>query len=306
MGKYKFEVSLEQITPYVCYKEDDILRTTEFKPRFDKFLGRKYGKELEKFKNNKEQNSAFNYKITISTTESLKKREEIGTFKTSGSLYKARRTSNLTIKVSFFSLHSELIKIIKENLAEFLALTNFGKRKNKCYGSFYIAKNDSLYVDIDDIDELKKYKFFNTEEKNYYKLKSTDMNKIFNDNSELEKEKKNGKFIMKRPFIIFRYLNPKKDLKKENFSTKEEFIEFEKNLKKKMARNESLGTMKILKKYDKNDENKYLYRLYFIPNDELIKAYKEKRKIERRDLNIFSKKEIFDADKFWEYIKNYK
>ena len=44
--KYIYEVELEQITPYVNEidgeKGKDILRPTEFKPRFDKFLVRKY------------------------------------------------------------------------------------------------------------------------------------------------------------------------------------------------------------------------------------------------------------------------
>ena len=43
--KYIYEVELEQITPYVNEidgeKGKDILRPTEFKPRFDKFLVRK-------------------------------------------------------------------------------------------------------------------------------------------------------------------------------------------------------------------------------------------------------------------------
>jgi len=47
--KYIYEVELEQITPYVNEIDregKDILRPTEFKPRFDKFLIRKYEEEI--------------------------------------------------------------------------------------------------------------------------------------------------------------------------------------------------------------------------------------------------------------------
>ena len=52
-SKYIYEVELEQITPYVNEidgKGKDILRPTEFKPRFDRFLAGKYKeKDIEKF-----------------------------------------------------------------------------------------------------------------------------------------------------------------------------------------------------------------------------------------------------------------
>ena len=54
-SKYIYEVELEQITPYVNEIDGegkDILRPTDFKPRFDRFLARKYKeKDIEKRKN---------------------------------------------------------------------------------------------------------------------------------------------------------------------------------------------------------------------------------------------------------------
>ena len=153
--KYIYEVELEQITPYVNEidgeKGKDILRPTEFKPRFDKFLVRKYEeakkeipkilllkvngenkKENEKISSEKEEKKgkSFDYSITITSDDlEYKQREVYKKFMTSkGDGYQVRK-KNIKLKVIFFSLNLKMIEIIKENLPEFLAITNFGKRK---------------------------------------------------------------------------------------------------------------------------------------------------------------------------------
>lgn len=318
MEKYKFTVSLEQITPYVNELGEkneifDILRPTEFKPRFDKFLLKKYMSSISEFKERKiikknkdKEINAFNYKLTIISDEEFRddytKAKEIATFKTSGNLYRARE-KEVKLKLQFFSFQKDLIKIIKENIAEFLAVTNFGKRKSKGYGSFYIDKEDPSYVDIDALKVLQKNEFFNTPNKHYYELKSKRIQDIFieekekNKSSELEDILENKR---KKPFIIFRYLKSKETNSSEIKS---------KLTRIKTGRNESLGAMKILKKYECSGQD-FKYRLYYIPNDELIEAYKEKNEdIEKQLLNIFVKKvggkEIFNKENFLSYIAKF-
>ena len=286
-SKYIYEVELEQITPYVNEIDGegkDILRPTEFKPRFDRFLAGKYKeKDIEKFllESNGEKRKAFDYNVTIKTREKYEDRKEYRIFMTAGGKkvggYKARK-ENIKLEIFFFSLNSEMIKLIKENLPEFLATTNFGKRKNKCFGSFYISKNDLSYKDIDEIEALKDYKFFKTdaENKEYLKLKGNDVEKILED---LEFNTKIKDRISKKALILLRI---------------------------DIDRKESLGAMKILK--TKNND----YRLYFIPNLDLIKALTKEDKIyETKKTNErvqyigdpTYKPEVFDYKEFNKYIE---
>lgn len=292
--KYIYEVELEQITPYVNEIDregKDILRPTEFKPRFDKFLIRKYEeakKEIPKtllLKKNGEKIEAFDYNITIKTKEEYVKRKEYKIFMTAGGKtvtgYKARK-ENIKLKIIFFSLNLKMMEIIKENLAEFLATTNFGKRKNKCFGSFYISQGDPNYKDIDEIEVLKSYKFFKngTENKEYLELKEDNVEETL---KNLEFKAKIKERVVNKALILLRIDG--------------------------VGRNESLGVMKILKTKD----NKY--RLYFIPNFELIKELIKKDEIDRgkvtnRDVESFGtpiyEPDIFSYEEFNKYIKKMK
>ena len=306
--KYIYEVELEQITPYVNEidgeKGKDILRPTEFKPRFDKFLVRKYEeakkeipkilllkvngenkKENEKISSEKEEKkgNSFDYSITITSDDlEYKQREVYKKFMTSkGDGYQVRK-KNIKLKVIFFSLNLKMIEIIKENLPEFLAITNFGKRKNKCFVSFYISKEDPNYKYIDEIEILKTYKFFktNTENKEYLELKEDNIEEIL---ENLEFKAKTKERIVSKALILLRI--------------------------DKVGRNESLGIMKILK----TKSNKY--RLYFIPNFELIKELIKEKKVDKTkktNENIeytgtpTYKPEEFDYESFDNYIKEMK
>lgn len=311
--KYIYEVELEQITPYVNEidgeKGNDILRPTEFKPRFDKFLVRKYeeakkeipkilllkvnGENKEKKDNHNDGTSvkkekSFDYSITIASDDlEYKQREVYKKFMTSkGDGYQVRKR-NIKLKILFFSLNLKMIEIIKENLPEFLAITNFGKRKNKCFGSFYISQEDPNYKDIDEIEVLKTYKFFKigTENKEYLELKE----------DKLEEILKNLEFKAKTIFSNGKEGNVEKVLIILRIDG--------------VGRSESLGIMKILK--TKNDK----YRLYFIPNFELIKELikeKEVDKIKKTNEKVeyigtpVYKPEEFDYESFDNYIKEMK
>jgi hypothetical protein len=311
--KYIYEVELEQITPYVNEidgeKGKDILRPTEFKPRFDKFLVRKYEeakkeipkilllkvngenkKENEEILSDKEtkKGKSFDYSITIASDDlEYIQREVYKKFMTSkGDGYQVRK-KNIKLKILFFSLNLKMIEIIKENLPEFLATTNFGKRKNKCFGSFYISQKDPNYKDIDEIEVLKTYKFFKigTENKEYLELKE----------DKLEEILKNLEFKAKTIFSNGKEGNVEKVLIILRIDG--------------VGRSESLGIMKILK--TKNDK----YRLYFIPNFELIKELikeKEVDKIKKTNEKVeyigtpVYKPEEFDYESFDNYIKEMK
>ena len=311
--KYIYEVELEQITPYVNEidgeKGKDILRPTEFKPRFDKFLVRKYEeakkeipkilllkvnrenkKENEKILSEKEEKkgNSFDYSITITSDDlEYKQREVYKKFMTSkGDGYQVRK-KNIKLKILFFSLNLKMIEIIKENLPEFLATTNFGKRKNKCFGSFYISQKDPNYKDIDEIEVLKTYKFFKigTENKEYLELKE----------DKLEEILKNLEFKAKTIFSNGKEGNVEKVLVILRIDG--------------VGRSESLGIMKILK--TKNDK----YRLYFIPNFELIKELIKEKEVDKtkktnEDIEYIGtpvyKPEEFDYESFDNYIKEMK
>ena len=295
--KYIYEVELEQITPYVNEidgeKGKDILRPTEFKPRFDKFLVRKYEeakKEIPKIlllkingENKEKKGKSFDYSIIIKSDDlEYKQREVYKKFMTSkGDGYQVRK-KNIKLKILFFSLNLKMIEIIKENLPEFLATTNFGKRKNKCFGSFYISQKDPNYKDIDEIEVLKSYKFFKNgkENKEYLELKENNIEEIL---KNLEFKAKTKERIVSKALILLRI--------------------------DEVGRNESLGAMKILK--TKNSK----YRLYFIPNFELIKELIKKDEIDRgkvtnRDVESFGtpiyEPDIFSYEEFNKYIKKMK
>lgn len=295
--KYIYEVELEQITPYVNEidgeKGKDILRPTEFKPRFDKFLVRKYEeakKEIPKIlllkingENKEKKGKSFDYSIIIKSDDlEYKQREVYKKFMTSkGDGYQVRK-KNIKLKILFFSLNLKMIEIIKENLPEFLATTNFGKRKNKCFGSFYISQKDPNYKDIDEIEVLKSYKFFKNgkENKEYLELKENNIEEIL---KNLEFKAKTKKRIISKALILLRIDG--------------------------VGRSESLGIMKILK--TKNDK----YRLYFIPNFELIKELIKEKEVDRTKKTNEKveyigtpvyKPEEFDYESFDNYIKEMK
>lgn len=279
-SEYQFEVELEQITPYVNEidvnkndkKREEIFRTTEFKPRFDKFLINKYNSDklqnyfLKKNSDN-DKREALNYKVFIQSNkeyiDKYKVRKEHDAMKTSGQKYYARE-EGITFRLVFFSFYPELIKILQENLAEFLAITNFGKRKNKGYGSFYISETDSMYKDIDEINKLQKFKYFK-DSNSYLEL-------TLSKNNNLEFLKKlNGVEI---------------DVQIRGRKTVQPAI----ILRKEKYRKESLAIMKILRKKDK-------YRLYIIPNYEVIEAIKSVELGIIEDIKNKSFKE-FDLNKF--------
>ena len=318
LSDYKLEVTIEQITPYVNYIEtvdsnnsrNEIIRTTEFKPRFDRFLSDKLkidnkSELLVPRESVDDLVKALDYKVIIKKIERMdySKRIDSKSFQTSGEKYKVRK-EGIKFKLIFFSFKSEVIKIIKNNLAEFLALTNFGKRKNKCYGSFYIVPEDPLYKDIDEIEILKDFNFFKEGKENRCYLEITlRSNKSISEKSffgdmipslEVKRDDNRGN----QPIILFRD-EPEGKRKDTNG--------------KSLARGESLISMKILKNGGK-------YRLYAVPNFPLLKEIYSKiynedierfiegideKSIEKNRISRSFKDVYFDKELFYDKVKKY-
>lgn len=92
---------------------------------------------------------------------------------------------SITLQIASFT--PEIIEAIKNNICQFFAVTNFGTRQSKGFGSFYIHENDPLYRPLVStwhflIDtakyELDRFKpnpndqyYSPYEDKEYYKLK---------------------------------------------------------------------------------------------------------------------------------------
>lgn len=188
----KLNVFLKQHTPLIHFQaeqEGATLRATELKPKLDRFLV-DYGfkKEFEKYKDfligdvnryktycgdsvdNSRLEPAFDYKIKVKTKDvkviNLKTIDNSLFF---GNIGKAEGDeirgvfSDKPIELEFFSFNKNLLEIIKEKIAQFLAVTNFGTRQNKGFGSFYLAKEIINRLNVSNpeesfIETLKKVK----------------------------------------------------------------------------------------------------------------------------------------------------
>jgi hypothetical protein len=140
MNNFKVEFTLKQHTPIIHFQSDQAgatLRATELKPKFDRFL---LNLKNEKLKSSKGPQGElfFNYKVKI-TIENLKI-ETVNKYNKFPPLYFARDSkqfSSAKVRVEFLSFDDALITAIKEEFPKFLALTNFGSRSSKGYGSFW-------------------------------------------------------------------------------------------------------------------------------------------------------------------------
>lgn len=173
----KYIVQLKQFTPMIHFQSEQpgaTLRATELKPKLDKFLMHyafndvfdKYKKFLIGYKDGTQEKQfqdkkALNYKVHIRTDANKINLINLDTppykFLYFGNMGKKENKiravfTDADIEIEFFSFHSELIDIIKENIASFFALNNFGARQNKGFGSFYIKNNAQF------LDSLKKVK----------------------------------------------------------------------------------------------------------------------------------------------------
>jgi hypothetical protein len=143
MSAFKVEFKLKQYTPIIHFQSDQkgaTLRATELKPKFDSFLLALNNRIIKPSKGPKGE-LYFDYKIKI-TSENLdiKPIEQYNKFPP---LYFARdkkQFSTAKLTVEFISFNDQLISLIKSEFPKFLAITNFGSRSSKGYGSFWDDK----------------------------------------------------------------------------------------------------------------------------------------------------------------------
>ena len=169
----RLEVKLKQHTPILHFQgrqKGATIRPTEFKSKLDKYIIDKAGEDLKKYYVGNGEKPALDYKVRISSKNKLidswtnpKKLLYFGSLGAEESS-KEYVYSNEDVVVEFFSLQNKIIELIKRNISNFLAETNFGTRQSKGFGSFYIDEKDSLYKEI-----KSKYSF---------DIKETDFKKI--------------------------------------------------------------------------------------------------------------------------------
>lgn len=184
---FKLIIKLKQHTPMIHFQADQegaTLRGSEFKPKLDKFLEGKINNGNYKIK--------IVYDALYNNTYEIKKEKGKGYPLYFGNIAKNDQEniqfvySDKPINVEFFSKDKNLLKIIGDNICEFLSQTNFGTRQSKGFGSFYLDENDKLYKEPEydfrfkiKIDNIKKGDFENLFEniELFYKTLRSGINK---------------------------------------------------------------------------------------------------------------------------------
>lgn len=189
----KFIVTLKQHTPLIHFQAAQdyaTIRATELKPKLDKFLIEYAFKDFDLYKNyligeQKDSNSkikALDYKVLIRlkiNNEALIEPIKSLYFANMGDTnnFKKAVFNKGDIEIEFFSLHKEIINQIEKNIAKFFAITNFGTRQNKGFGSFYIKDDKKL---IDNIKEIKdKFLIIRYDQNLDYNLMMEDISVIY-------------------------------------------------------------------------------------------------------------------------------
>lgn len=161
----ELKITLMQHTPILHFQHDQegaTLRATELKPKLDRFM-------LEHLENPNRnwfisgEEKALNYKIHIKPIgeydENVKTVDKIPTFFANMGNGKEKKYPIYYkdgLEIIFFSLHNDLLTVIKKNISEFFLVTNFGTRQSKGFGSFYPAEISDGYISIDSIIEKSK------------------------------------------------------------------------------------------------------------------------------------------------------
>ncbi|SHH62236.1 hypothetical protein SAMN02745135_01422 [Caloranaerobacter azorensis DSM 13643] len=178
----KLVIELKQHTPLIHFQGNQhgaTLRATELKPKLDKFLKKHVFKSFKEYKRyligdiekieekeDGESNKAFDYKLKIiakgheqiidleepypeifyirkmnENTKKGKKNKKRKNIKKQAVMYDE-------IILEFFSFHKDLLTKIEENISRFFAVTNFGLRQNKGFGSFYLKDKKDIIADV--------------------------------------------------------------------------------------------------------------------------------------------------------------
>lgn len=171
---FSLSFKLRQHTPILHFQHDQpgaTLRATEVKPCLDKFLIQNLGKELtQKWLIGAGAHPALDYKIRFINgkyrpdiplpTKTKPDRDGRLRYYTNPEMFPqvlanmggkdtARELKHFrmyeSLRVEIFSLYEDLIEALKKSIPAFFAVHNFGNRKSKGFGSFYLDPSDPLY-----------------------------------------------------------------------------------------------------------------------------------------------------------------
>jgi len=140
MSNFKLSFTLKQYTPIIHFQSDQAvatLRASELKPKFDRFLIALKHPDIKPLKGTQGE-KYFDYKVKITTKD-----WNIKNFDKFPPLYFARDNKQLSsaqLTVEFISFNTKLIEVMQTEFPKFLAITNFGSRSSKGYGSFWDEK----------------------------------------------------------------------------------------------------------------------------------------------------------------------
>ena len=163
-------IKLKQHTPLIHFQHDQdnaTLRASEVKPRLDDFIIR------NEFKNNYDSCQhlfpkmitkevfdtgvrPLDYKMKIICREPNSSVFDIPEkfpcyFGGMGEEVQSKRFvyHNGIIEIQIVSMNEEVINILKKMIGRFFMWSNFGTRQSKGFGSFYLHKDDPLYLKVD-------------------------------------------------------------------------------------------------------------------------------------------------------------
>ncbi len=220
--KFSFQVKLECQSPIIHFqhnRDGATLRATEVKPKLDKFLIKKYGKEnIPKnwyAKSTTDQKSALDYKMRFMACNAEKDTGEKDAVSSRphkiyyGNLGDGPKKQALygNCEVEIICFHTDLKDFIKDNLTEFFVVTNFGTMQGKGFGSFLPVYDMAANQPIKKPTEIKIGEWLC---KNYnatvcYKINGTYFgNKAFNEIKTISSQMKSFGY-----YTIEKYYNTK-------------------------------------------------------------------------------------------------
>ncbi|WP_066506986.1 hypothetical protein [Abyssisolibacter fermentans] len=256
----KSVIKLKQHTPMIhfqYYQEGVTLRATELKPKLDKFLIKyafkdcfdNYKYYLKGFNNKKcsiddfKDHRALDYKVNIVNEGETSKDKPFKSlyFGNMGDKNENIQSINVNgdINVEFISFNKKLLDIINANIGSFFAVSNFGRRQNKGFGSFYIKNRKDCFKDVSDIYDVFWYINYNKTTSINDKLSNINIiYSLMKGGINFPKNKYNPKCYEKS--FLFKYMLNKnvgneKRFIKENFDLKTNKIVLD-GMKKKYVR----------------------------------------------------------------------
>lgn len=177
----KLIVQLQQNTPMIHFQAEEAgatLRATAVKPALDRFLIEicKSEPDIKSWMHDS-TNKAFDYRMTFRAEAWAKvENEALKKYNNAQMLYFAKSDGVMcseSVTMTIISAKSDLVGKIRENIAAFFLLHNFGVRATKGYGSFQVVSiNGEPVTCTEDAIQAAVKKLSGEFEPNLYKLPS--------------------------------------------------------------------------------------------------------------------------------------